>query len=154
MLNLSRVAAAIILTTCFGLMFVPGAVAQSDDGPVHMVPRDKPRPAEVSAESLFPHTKAIRADVNVVLVPVTVTDSMNRPVLGLEKEHFQVYEGEEAQQIRYFSTEDAPISIGAASAMWRSCRSTASIRRPRRSMPASWRPVRSRRRKSMVTRRS
>lgn len=112
MLNLSRVAAAIILTTCFGLMFVPGAVAQSDDGPVHMVPRDKPRPAEVSAESLFPHTKAIRADVNVVLVPVTVTDSMNRPVLGLEKEHFQVYEGEEAQQIRYFSTEDAPISIG------------------------------------------
>jgi Ca-activated chloride channel family protein len=93
-------------------MFVPGAIAQSDEGPVHVAPREKPRPADVSADSLFPHTKPIRADVNVVLVPVTVTDTLNRPVLGLEKENFLVYEGAEPQQIRYFSTEDAPISIG------------------------------------------
>jgi Ca-activated chloride channel homolog len=56
--------------------------------------------------------KPLRVDVDLVLVPVTVTDTMNRPVMGLQEEHFQVYEGNEPQQIRYFSAEDPPISVG------------------------------------------
>jgi Ca-activated chloride channel family protein len=58
------------------------------------------------------HSKPLRVDVNLVLVPVSVTDTMNRPVLGLEKQHFQLYEGSEQQEILLFSTEDAPISVG------------------------------------------
>jgi len=45
-------------------------------------------------------------------VPVTITDPMNRLVTGLEKENFQLFEGSSAQEIRSFSSEDAPVSLG------------------------------------------
>jgi len=54
----------------------------------------------------------IRMNVDMVLVPVTVTDPMNRLVTGLEKEDFQVFENNGAQAIRSFASEDAPVSIG------------------------------------------
>ncbi|HEX3373435.1 MAG TPA: VWA domain-containing protein [Edaphobacter sp.] len=54
----------------------------------------------------------IRVDVNLVLVPLTVTDPMNRLVTGLEKENFQVYDSNNLQTIKSFMTEDAPLSIG------------------------------------------
>src|SRR6201996_1113897 len=54
----------------------------------------------------------IRVDVNLVLVPLTVTDPMNRLVTGLEKENFQVYDNNSLQTIKSFMTEDAPLSIG------------------------------------------
>src|SRR5579863_6670413 len=54
----------------------------------------------------------IRMNVDMVLVPVTVTDPMNRLVTGLEKDDFQVYENSGQQAIRSFASEDAPVSIG------------------------------------------
>ena len=54
----------------------------------------------------------IRMNVDMVLVPVTVTDPMNRLVTGLEKEDFQVFENNGEQRIRSFASEDAPVSIG------------------------------------------
>jgi Ca-activated chloride channel family protein len=54
----------------------------------------------------------IKMNVDMVLVPVTVTDPMNRLVTGLEQEDFQIFENNGQQQIRSFSSEDAPISIG------------------------------------------
>jgi len=48
----------------------------------------------------------------VVQIPVTVTDPLNRFVTGLEKEHFRVFEDKVEQQISYFASEDAPLSIG------------------------------------------
>jgi Ca-activated chloride channel family protein len=54
----------------------------------------------------------IRMNVDMVLVPITVTDPMNRLVTGLEKNDFQIYEGSGEQQIRSFASEDAPVSIG------------------------------------------
>ena len=51
--------------------------------------------------------------MNLVLVPVSIVDPANRQVVGLDKENFQVFEGKERQEIRYFSTEDAPVSLGA-----------------------------------------
>ena len=56
--------------------------------------------------------KTLETNVDLVLVPVTVTDRRERLVLGLRKDNFSVYEGAQQQTIRYFSTEDAPISIG------------------------------------------
>jgi len=41
----------------------------------------------------------IRMNVDMVLVPVTITDPMNRLVTGLEREDFQVYEGGGLQKI-------------------------------------------------------
>ena len=55
---------------------------------------------------------ALRVDVNLVTVPVTVTDAMSHPVTGLRKEDFAVYESDTKQEIRYFAEEDGPISVG------------------------------------------
>ena len=54
----------------------------------------------------------IRMNVDMVLVPVTITDPLNRLVTGLEKEDFQVYENNGEQLISSFASEDAPVSIG------------------------------------------
>ena len=50
--------------------------------------------------------------MDMVLVPITVTDPMNRLVTGLEQEDFQIYENNGQQKIRSFASEDAPVSIG------------------------------------------
>ena len=47
-----------------------------------------------------------------MLIPVTVTDPMNRFVTGLEKENFKIFEDKKEQEVRQFSSEDAPISVG------------------------------------------
>jgi Ca-activated chloride channel family protein len=47
-----------------------------------------------------------------VLVPVTITDPMNRLVTGLDKDNFNLFEGKEIQEIKTFSSEDAPVSLG------------------------------------------
>jgi len=72
-------------------------------------------PAKAEAEidpSLKTHTRPIRVDVDLVLVPVTVTDSMSRLVTGLEKDNFVLMDNGEKQAIQHFSSEDAPISLG------------------------------------------
>jgi Ca-activated chloride channel homolog len=41
----------------------------------------------------------IRVDVNLVLVPATVTDPMNRLVTGLERENFEIFDNNVGQVI-------------------------------------------------------
>jgi Ca-activated chloride channel homolog len=56
--------------------------------------------------------KVIRADVDLALVNVTVTDPFNRLVTGLDQDNFRVFEDNVEQEIVSFSSEDVPISIG------------------------------------------
>jgi Ca-activated chloride channel family protein len=53
-----------------------------------------------------------RAHADLVLIPVTVTDDVNRFVLGLQKEDFQLFEDGVEQNVSLFSGEDAPLSVG------------------------------------------
>lgn len=55
--------------------------------------------------------KPFRVNVDLVLVPVIVTDMRNRPVMGLSKDSFQLLDGGQEQQIQFFSLEDDPLSI-------------------------------------------
>ncbi len=55
---------------------------------------------------------AIRLDVNLALIPVLVTDAYERPVRGLGKEDFRLFEDGTEQKISAFFNEDSPISIG------------------------------------------
>lgn len=109
---------AFLLLSVFLLLAEPESLrAQSGGGEneVHVTPRKLPDPATVPTPgnpALKTHTRPIKVDVDLVLVNVTITDPLNRLVTGLEKEHFLVYEGNQAQQIRHFSSEDAPISLG------------------------------------------
>jgi Ca-activated chloride channel family protein len=95
----------------------PASMAQSpvpvDD--VHVNPRVQPPPSaekQIVDPALRTHTKPLQASVDLVLVPVTITDPMNRLVTGLDKENFSVFEGKDQQEIRHFSSEDAPVSLG------------------------------------------
>jgi len=65
--------------------------------------------ADISVPGLTP--RPLRVDVNLVLVPVTVVDANNRPVLDLPQQDFTLFEGGAPQQIRSFTREDGPISV-------------------------------------------
>ena len=54
----------------------------------------------------------IHADSRLVLVPVSVTDPMQRFVTGLNRDNFEVFEGAKPQRIQHFSSEDVPVSLG------------------------------------------
>ena len=54
----------------------------------------------------------VRIDSNLVLVPVAVSDPSNRPVLGLEKEHFRVFDDKIEQTVTHFAMDDEPLAIG------------------------------------------
>jgi len=89
--------------------------AQTTLNDVHVNPREV---AEVVKTDASPgllgksSLHVIRTDVKLVLIPVSVTDPMERLVTGLAAENFQLYEGKKPQEIRHFSSEDVPISIG------------------------------------------
>jgi len=69
----------------------------------------RPKPNEPAT----PQPKAnIRSDINVVLVPVSVNDPLNRFVTGLDQETFKVFEDKVEQKLVSFGSEDAPLSIG------------------------------------------
>lgn len=73
---------------------------------------EEPPPLEGKAALKARPGERIRVDVNLVLVPVTVTDPLNRLVTGLDKENFFLYENNGLEKIKTFSCEDAPVSIG------------------------------------------
>ena len=55
---------------------------------------------------------AIRTDVKLVLIPVTVTDTFGVPFSGLPKDSFRLYEDGVEQEVKSFSMQDAPVSLG------------------------------------------
>jgi Ca-activated chloride channel homolog len=106
----------LVLTVVFGVVeFSPGQ-SNTDTDEVSITPRLKPPPPVNPIDAIDPalrtHTKPMKVNVDLVLVPVTITDPMNRLVTGLDKDNFALYEGKEEQEIRHFSSEDAPVSLG------------------------------------------
>jgi Ca-activated chloride channel homolog len=49
---------------------------------------------------------------DLVTLTLTVTDLYGRYVVGLDKSAFSIYDGNELQDIEYFSDSDAPVSVG------------------------------------------
>ncbi len=94
------------------LMLANFAYSQTLDD-AHIVPRNSGEKLTRASGATVPELKSrpMKVDVDLVLVPVTVTDSLSHPVINLSKKDFQLYEGEKAQNIEYFSVEDAPISV-------------------------------------------
>jgi len=117
-LSTGQAAAArlVLVAMLMAVAAVSAAVAQSVSDEVHITPRRPPDAPKDPREGIDPalktHTKPIKVDVDLVLVSVTITDPMNRLVTGLERNNFQVYEDKQQQEIRHFSSEDAPISLG------------------------------------------
>jgi Ca-activated chloride channel family protein len=103
---------------------LPGMAQENPLGNVQTpLPAAKPKPPEdarpviegganVVAQGTRRRDARLRVEVNLVQVPLTVIDPMNRLVTGLEKQNFYVYDDNIGQTIKYFSSEDAPLSIG------------------------------------------
>jgi len=71
----------------------------------------QPRPKAASRQQILAHSD-LRVDSNLVLVPVTVCDPMNRPVTGLEKTHFKVFDNKVEQTVTQFAMDDEPLAVG------------------------------------------
>src|SRR6185437_3465313 len=100
-----------------GALCVPVcAHAQEDQlDKVHVeppAPKPVPQPTLIDGKAgLTARANAkYQVNVNLVLIPLTVTDPMDRLVTGLEKDNFQIYDEKDPQRIQSFSTEDAPVS--------------------------------------------
>ncbi len=115
------------LCSLFAALSLPQARAQDDQlNKIHVEPpsstsagtnASEPKGTEAAPESGAASLKIhpgsfIRMNVDMVLVPVTITDPLNRLVTGLEKDDFQIYENNGEQHILSFASEDAPVSIG------------------------------------------
>jgi len=99
------------LLFCLFAAFFRLASAQT---PVHITPpaiNEGQGDPSASKHDVY-RAKPMRMDVDITLVPVTVVDAANRPVITLEKSNFRLFESGEQKDIRYFSTEDSPISVG------------------------------------------
>jgi Ca-activated chloride channel family protein len=119
-----RAAAAItvaVMAVAFAAIVVPQRACGQEDqlNKVHVEPPPpKPPPSNVppavegNAGLKARAGERYRVNVNLVLIPLTVTDPMDRLVTGLQKENFFVYEENHMQTISSFSTQDAPVSIG------------------------------------------
>ncbi|HZU08487.1 MAG TPA: VWA domain-containing protein [Pseudacidobacterium sp.] len=119
-LSIPQLLAVLLVLVFTAGVLLPHARAQEDSlDTVHVQPpppkpdpNAPPPPAEGDAAMSASRGERIRVDVNLVLVPLTVTDPMDRLVTGLEKENFFLYENNKLQAIKTFSQEDAPVSIG------------------------------------------
>src|SRR5262245_16147564 len=65
-----------------------------------------------SGQSVQDRDYKLSVNVELVQLPVSVLDKNGFPVLGLQQEHFAVYEDKVQQNISLFKQEDIPLSIG------------------------------------------
>src|SRR2546427_1423792 len=82
-----------------------GISSAADQPRVQVTPRATPQRKTGTAA-------AIRVDVKLTLIPVTVTDPLGAPYSGLPLEAFRLFEDGVEQQLKYFTAEDAPVSLG------------------------------------------
>ncbi len=100
---MSGVRRTLALAAAFAALLPPAFLGQvtTQPRPKLGVPPPESRPAA-----------NLRIDTNLVLVPVSVCDPQNRPVTGLEKEHFRVLDDHVEQAITHFSMDDEPVAVG------------------------------------------
>ncbi|MBZ5645723.1 MAG: VWA domain-containing protein [Acidobacteriia bacterium] len=94
----------ILKAAVLAVLCVQPLLAQIGQDEVHFLPPSRPA-------RLAEHQATLKTNVDLVLVHVTVTDSKDRIVSNLQAGDFSVLDGKHPQNIRYLSSEDAPISI-------------------------------------------
>lgn len=95
--------------TC--LLALPGT-AQQGPSPEPVTPPSTPQAQQVPAQKGSNSPYVFRTNVGEVLVHATVLDKKNQPVTGLPQSDFTVEENGVPQKIDYFTSEDAPVSLG------------------------------------------
>ncbi|HUA21591.1 MAG TPA: VWA domain-containing protein [Bryobacteraceae bacterium] len=97
---------AVVLSLC---PVLPAFQAPGGDSLVSIEPRLRPRIVPVA--NALPNPD-IRVDSSLVLVPAHVTTAFGASITDLGKKNFEIFEDGVSQTIRYFSKEEAPLSVG------------------------------------------
>jgi Ca-activated chloride channel family protein len=121
---MSKTAVLVFLVFFFNALIGMLAFGQAPDLGMHMslkTPREM-KPVAGREQTVLLPAKPIECQVDLVLVPLSVTDTLNQTVTDLRKEDFQVLEDGRVQQVRYFSQQEEPLSIGIILDMSRSVR--------------------------------
>jgi len=92
------------VTAALGSLALLGAYGQ-----VSIEPRGGPHSRNASLS--LPKGN-LRIDTDLVLVPVSVCDHNNRPVTGLERDHFKVFDNKVEQTVTHFAMDDEPLAVG------------------------------------------
>jgi len=103
-------ACAVATSTLFFAFFLSPTFAQTESSiqtPAVSCTAESASPSENCQPGM-----SIKVESDLVLIPVNVTDAMNRPVLGLNKDNFLLFDQSQEQQIRFLANEDAPLTIG------------------------------------------
>ena len=74
---------------------------------VSIDPRKRPSPPKDDSTGA-----TLRVDTNLVLIPVSVNDALNRPITGLEKENFRLFDDRVEQAITQFAMDDDTVAVG------------------------------------------
>jgi Ca-activated chloride channel family protein len=111
---MNRSAHGVLLLVLFLTTVTIVAQTQSPED-IYVTPRVQSQPVTPSIANvpvLSTRSRPLRVDVDLVLVPVTVTDVKGKAVMDLHKEDFKLFEGDEEAQVRYFFAQDTPVSVG------------------------------------------
>jgi Ca-activated chloride channel family protein len=104
----------IVLGVLFLFVVTIVARGQSPED-IHLTPRIQTQPMPPPIDNvplLSARSRPLRVDVDLVLVPVTVTDVKGNSVMDLQKEDFKLFDGEKEESVRYFFAQDTPVSVG------------------------------------------
>jgi len=78
------------------------------EGESHLVAQSEIRGGPRSGSGYF----SLRANKDLVLVPVSVIDQRDHPVIGLEQKNFRIFDGRKEQRVESLSMVDEPLAVG------------------------------------------
>jgi len=105
------------MLSVLGFVFFITIMSVFSSSPAILPGWQEPQPRVVVTPRQFPASDRassanLRLDLKMVLVPVTVTDSLDRPITTLSRDSFRLLEDGVEQTITSFSLQDAPVSLG------------------------------------------
>jgi Ca-activated chloride channel family protein len=93
-------------------MLVTASQGIAQDFDVHINPSAARPRSDAAHAPAHDHFKPFREDSDLILVPATVTDSMDRLVTGLDKNNFAVYQDKKEERLEALWSDDTPVSVG------------------------------------------
>ena len=87
----------------------PATDKQQDPAPKLSVQTPTPPPKKMGTELDAPQ---LITNTDLITLTVTVTDTYGRYVSGLSKNAFAIFDDKQPQEIKFFSDDDSPVSVG------------------------------------------
>ena len=109
-----KIPARLFLSAVLAIFFLScPALTLAQEKPDPLIqPSPVPLPQQTSQQPSVTRDESVLVNTDLISFNVTVTDTYGRFVSGLSKKAFAVYDDKEAEDITFFSDDDAPLSIG------------------------------------------